>query len=69
MNIKRKCITSKKSSMRQLTQGTPPCPFDPDTQTFRVSPETLALAASRETDLGSLPEPLLRSGSSESPMA
>ena len=55
--------------MRQLTQGTPQCPFDPDTQTFRVSPETLALAASRETDLGSLPEPLLRSGSSESPMA
>ena len=65
MYIKRKCIPSKESSMHQLTPGTPQCPFDPDTQTFRVSPETLALAVSREKDLGSLPESLLRSGQSE----
>jgi hypothetical protein len=56
MMIKRKCIPSKESERRQLTPGTPPSPYDLDTKTFRVSPETLALAESQEKDLGRLPE-------------
>jgi len=57
--IMRKCIPSKESGTHQLMQGTLPSPYDPDTKTYRASPETLAQAEDLESRLDTLPASLL----------
>lgn len=66
-NIKRLCIPSTESGTHQLTSGIPPGLYDPDTQTFHVSPETLVQVEALESVLAYLPASYLNRDSSASP--
>ena len=57
--IRKMCIPSTESGTEKLTQGNLQCPFDPDTQTYRLNPETLKQAGDLESRLGTLPASLL----------
>jgi hypothetical protein len=59
MNIKKLCIPSKESETHQLTQGTVPGHYDPDTQTIHGSLEQLKQLEAVESSLAYLPEPYL----------
>jgi len=57
--IRKMCIPSMESGTEKLMQGNLQCPFDPDTKTYRVSPETLAQAEALKSMLDTLPASLL----------